>query len=71
MKMASVSGEAKLLDEAGTFGHPHPSVEASVIMIDKKTGGFRKLILSEERFDGFGKPQPDMDYRGQCTVVTP
>jgi hypothetical protein len=63
--LIAVQGGAELL------GGDHPSVSASVIMIDKKTGGFRSLILSEERLDRFGQPQSDTDDRGKCTVVTP
>jgi hypothetical protein len=48
-----------------------PSVSAAVIMIDKKTGGFRSLIFAEERFDRFAQPKSDMDERGQCTIVAP
>jgi hypothetical protein len=45
------------------------SVSADVLMIDKRTGGFRQLAFSQQLADINGKPNTDFAVRGECTFI--
>jgi hypothetical protein len=60
--LVAMQGEAKLYGD-------YRSVSASIIMLNKVTGGFRRLSLEEQLADQYGQPTKDMAERGQCTLV--
>jgi hypothetical protein len=54
--------------EAKSYGSGN-SVFVEVLMIDKRTGGFRQMSFSQQLTDPNGKQKSDRAVRGECTLI--